>query len=122
MEHSLYPNQPKDHMSQAKIDAINAKIAKLTEQRDTLVAAMANQITPEKLVPDQTIVKFVSGKDKTEEQGTVLAVVKNEKGGTVVKVFVSAGAASRVASPFVSQITEIVSGAAEQPAEQAAEA
>lgn len=99
-------------MSQSKIDAINAKIAKLTEQRDELVAAVANQITADKLVPDQTVVTFVSGKDKVAEKGTVLAVVKNEKGGTVVKVFVSAGASSRVASPFLTQITEIVSGGA----------
>lgn len=99
-------------MSQAKVDALNAKIAKMIEQRDQLVAEMANQITADKLVPDQTVVTFVSGKDKATEQGTVLAVVKNDKGGTVVKVFVSAGAASRVASPFLSQIREIVSGGA----------
>lgn len=99
-------------MSQKQLDAINAKIAKLNEQAAAIKAQMENQITADKLVADQTVVTFVSGKDKTPETGTVLAVVKNEKGGTVVKVFVSAGAASRVASPFLSQITGIVSGGA----------
>lgn len=106
-------------MSQAKIDAINARIAKLTEQRDELIAQQANQITADKLVPDQTVVTFVSGKDKVPATGTVLAVVANPKGGVVVKVFVSAGAESKVASPFLTQITEIVSGAKEAEGEVA---
>jgi hypothetical protein len=100
-------------MSQSKIESLKARVAKLNEQIAKLEAAAVNDITTDKLVPDQTVVTFVSGKDKTPATGTVLAVVVNEKGGTVVRVFVSAGADSRIASPFMSQITAIVSGGKE---------
>ncbi len=89
------------------VASIKAKIAALEVKLAAAVLAEANTITADKL-PEGTEVTFVSGKDKQPASGTVLAVVTNPKGGTVVKVFVKDGANSRVASPFLAQITGIV--------------
>lgn len=96
-------------MSNANIVSIQSRIAALQVKLAAAIAAAENNITAEKLT-EGTVIKFNAGKgdNKTVEQGTVLAVVVNEKGGTVVKVFVSAGANSRVASPFISQVISIV--------------
>lgn len=96
-------------MSQAKLQAIDTAIAKLQAKREALVIALANNLTAEKLVPG-AVVEFSSGRGeaKVTESGTVLAVIVNPKGGTVVRVFVNAGADSRVASPFMSQIIRVV--------------
>lgn len=105
-------------MSQAIIDSLKARIAKLQEKLAAAELAATNDITADKLT-EGTVITFYAGKGdaKKVETGTVLAVVKNEKGGTVVKTFVSAGADSRVAGPFLTQVISIVKPEGESVAE-----
>ena len=103
-------------MSQAKIDAIDARIVKLNTERAALVAALANQINPAELAGKEVAYSFGRGEAKTTRTGTVLGVTfpdAGKKGAPIVRVLTGKGAESRIDGIFVSQIVSVAVDTAE---------